>query len=75
MKVEVKLTDSDIAMIIAGLMRNRDFYENIEEDLSVSKEFPTVRRINKRQIKQATNIIEYLDDELQKKNKERMNNE
>ena len=72
MKVKVKLTDSDIAMVITGLMRNifeyEKDYEKDYEKLLKSKEFPTVKKIKKRQIKQANKLIDYLDRELKGQN-------
>jgi len=68
MKVKVKLTDSDIAMVITGLMRNIFEYEKDYEKLLKSKEFPTVKKIKKRQIKQANKLIDYLDRELKGQN-------
>jgi hypothetical protein len=74
MKVKLSITDSDIAMIITGLVRNRTEYEKIDKDLSGSKKYPNVARINKIQIKQANYLIEYLNDELQDQNRKRQNN-
>jgi hypothetical protein len=74
MKVKLSITDSDIAMIITGLVKNSTEYEKIDKDLSGSKKYPNVARINKIQIKQANYLIEYLNDELQDQNRKRQNN-
>ena len=63
MIIKVAVTDSDIAMLIAGLMLRRNSYEQTKDELEESGEYPTVLQVVRRQSARATSLIDLLDRE------------
>lgn len=72
MIIKLEVTDSDISMLIAGLMLRRNSYEQTKEELEESGEYPTVLQVVRSQSTQASSLIDLLDSELQEQNEKRM---